>query len=150
MVREPELRYTPKGTALMDIALAINRRYTLPDGVTKREETTFVDITMWGRNAELIAQYVKKGQPLYVEGRLHQESWEDKQTGQKRSKMKVVGESMQFLGSQGSGGGSPQPSQASAQQTNQQEPPAGQAAHPQGASAYQAADDDEDLDDIPF
>ena len=76
LTRDPEIRYTPKGTAVTDIALAINRNYSLDDG-TKREETTYVDITYWGRQAEVIGEYMKKGRPLYVEGRLQLDQWED-------------------------------------------------------------------------
>ncbi len=104
LTRDPEVRYTPKGTAVTDISLAINRSYTGDDG-QRHEETTFVDITFWGRQAEVIGEYLKKGRPLYVEGRLQLDSWEDKTTGQQRSRLKVVGENFQFLGSRDDGGG---------------------------------------------
>ena len=109
LTRDPEVRYTPKGSAVADIGLAINRYYTT-DGGERREETTFVDITLWGRTAEIAGQYCKKGRPLYVEGRLQMDSWDDKQTGQKRSKLKVVADNIQLLGGRddaggGSGGG---------------------------------------------
>jgi single-strand DNA-binding protein len=96
LTRDTELKYTPKGTAVCDISLAINR--TWKDGDTKKEETTFVDITLWGRVAEVAGEYCHKGNPLYVEGRLAVESWDDKETGKKRSKMKVIGENIQLLG----------------------------------------------------
>lgn len=105
VTRDPEVKYTPKGTAVAEVGLAINRIYT-PEGGERREETTFVDITFWGRQAEIVGQYAKKGSPLYVEGRLQLDSWEDKQSGQKRSKLRVVGEQLQLLGGRPGGGGS--------------------------------------------
>lgn len=104
ITRDPEVRYTPKGTAVTDISLAINRSFNSDDG-ERREETTFVDITFWGRQAEVIGEYMKKGRPLYVEGRLQLDSWEDKTSGQQRSRLKVVGENFQFLGGREEGGG---------------------------------------------
>lgn len=98
VTRDPEIKYTTKGTAVTGIGLAINRVSKSETG-EKREETTFAEVTLWGRVAEIAGEYVKKGHPLYVEGRLAQESWEDKQTGQKRTKTKVVGENIQLLGS---------------------------------------------------
>ena len=89
LTRDPEVRHTPKGSAVTDIGLAINRNYTLDDG-ERREETTFVDVTFWGRQAEVIGEYMKKGRPMYVEGRLNLDQWEDKTSGQTRTKLKVV------------------------------------------------------------
>lgn len=103
LTRDPEVKYTPKGSAVADIGLAVNRTYTT-DGGEKREETTFVDVTMWGRQAEIAGEYLKKGRPLFVEGRLQLDTWDDKQTGQKRSKMRVVCENFQMLGSRDGGG----------------------------------------------
>jgi len=106
LTRDPELKYTPKGTAVAAIGLAVNRVYSNDQG-EKQEETTFVDVELWGRTAEIANEYLKKGRPVLIEGRLRLDSWDDKQTGQKRSKLKVVGESMQLLGSRegGEGGG---------------------------------------------
>jgi single-strand DNA-binding protein len=104
LTRDPEIKYTPKGTAVAELGLAINRVYT-PEGGEKREETTFIDVTLWGRTAEVASEYAKKGQPIYVEGRLQLDTWEDKTSGQKRSKLKVVGDNIQLLGSKGGGGG---------------------------------------------
>ncbi len=101
--RDPEVKYTPKGSAVTDLGLAINRYYTT-DGGEKREETTFVDVTLWGRQAEIAGEYLKKGRPVFIEGRLQLDTWDDKQTGQKRSKLRVVGEAMQLLGSREGGG----------------------------------------------
>jgi|ERR1044071_2612021 single-strand DNA-binding protein len=98
LTRDPELRYTPKGTAIARIGMAINRTWKNETGETK-EEVTFVDIDAWGRQAEVIAQYVKKGRPLLVEGRLKLDQWEDKNTHQKQTKLRVVLESFSFLDS---------------------------------------------------
>lgn len=97
LTRDPEVRYTPKGTAIATIGLAVNRVWTT-EGGEKKEEVTFVDVDVWGRQAETIGQYMSKGRPIFIEGRLKLDSWDDKETGQKRSKMKVVCESFQFLG----------------------------------------------------
>jgi len=102
LTRDPEVRYTPKGTAVAELGLAINRVYTA-DNNEKREETTFVDVTLWGRTAEIAGEYLKKGRPVFIEGRLQLDTWDDKQTGQKRSKLKVVGEAMQLMGARDRG-----------------------------------------------
>jgi len=104
VTRDPEVKFTPKGSAVTDVSLAINRNYTLDNG-EKREETTYVDVELWGRLAEIAGEYAKKGRPLYIEGRLRMDTWEDKTSGQKRSRMKVVGENLQLLGGRPSGGG---------------------------------------------
>ena len=107
LTRDPEVRYTPKGTAVTELGMAVNRVYTAENG-EKREETTFVDVTLWGRTAEIAGEYLKKGRPVFIEGRLQLDTWDDKQSGQKRSKLKVVGEGLQLLGGRpggGSGGG---------------------------------------------
>ncbi len=100
VTRDPEVRYTPKGSAVTEVGLAVNRQYTT-EGGEKREETTFVDVTLWGRTAEIAGEFLKKGRPVLFEGRLQLDSWEDKQSGQKRSKLRVVGETMQLLGGRG-------------------------------------------------
>jgi single-strand DNA-binding protein len=105
LTRDPEVRYTPKGSAVTDLGIAVNRQYTLENG-EKREEVTFVDVTFWGRTAEVAGEYLKKGRPIFVEGRLQLDTWDDKQSGQKRSKLKVIGETMQMLGGPRSGGSS--------------------------------------------
>lgn len=96
LTRDPELRYTPKGTAIAVIGMAINRVWTTEAG-EKKEEVTFVDCTAWGRTAEVIGQYMRKGDPAFFEGRLRLEQWDDKQSGAKRSKISIVIESFQFL-----------------------------------------------------
>jgi len=103
LTRDPEVRYTPKGTAVAELGLAVNRQFTAENG-EKREETTFVDVTLWGRQAEVAGEYLKKGRPVFIEGRLQMDSWEDKATGQKRSKLKVVAEGMQLIGGRASSG----------------------------------------------
>jgi single-strand DNA-binding protein len=104
VTRDPEIKYTPKGSAVTDLGIAVNRVFT-PEGGERREETTFVDITLWGRQAEIAGEYCKKGRSIYVEGRLQLDSWEDKTSGQKRSKLRVVGENFQLLGPRPGGGG---------------------------------------------
>ena len=106
LTRDPEVRYTPKGTAVTELGIAVNRIYTGENG-EKREEVTFVDVTVWGRTAEIVGEYLRKGRPVFIEGRLQLDSWDDKQSGQKRNKLKVVADNVQFLGARGgSGGGS--------------------------------------------
>jgi len=104
VTRDPEVKFTPKGSAVADLGLAINRSYTNQGG-EKVEEVTFVDVELWGRLAEIAGEYAKKGRPIFIEGRLRIDSWEDKQSGQKRSRLKVVAEGLQLLGSRQGGGG---------------------------------------------
>src|ERR1043165_4480031 len=108
LTRDPELRYTPKGMAIAKIGIAVNRVWTNEAG-EKKEEVTFVDVDVFGRTAENVSQYMRKGRPILIEGRLKLDQWDDKQTGQKRSRLGVVAETVQFLGSPGEGGGSPAP-----------------------------------------
>ena len=96
LTRDPEVRSTPKGTSVADIGIAVNRVYSAENG-EKKEETTFVDVTLWGRQAELAGQYLAKGRAVFIEGRLHLDAWDDRQTGQKRTRLKVICESLQFL-----------------------------------------------------
>ena len=102
LTRDPELRYIPSGMAVTDIRLAVNDRRKSPSGEWI-EETTFVDVTLWGRQAEVASEYLTKGAPLLVEGRLKLDSWEKE--GKKMSKLRVVGERMQMVGPKGQGGG---------------------------------------------
>jgi single-strand DNA-binding protein len=97
LTRDPEMRYTPKGTPIAKFSLGINRVWKDEAG-EKREDVTFVDCSTFGKSAETLEKYVKKGSPLLVEGRLEQDTWDDKETGQKRSKISVVVESFQFVG----------------------------------------------------
>lgn len=98
MTRAIDIRSTSGGKSVGQFGLAINRVWTTDSG-EKREDVTFVDIEVWGKQAEVIDKYTTKGSSLYVEGRLKLETWDDKQSGQKRSKMKVILESFQFIGS---------------------------------------------------
>ena len=141
VTRDPEVKFTSKGSAVTDIGLAINRNYTLDSG-EKREETTFVDVELWGRLAEIAGEYAKKGRPIYIEGRLRMDTWEDKASGQKRSRMKVVGENLQLLGGRSEGGGRP-----SGGDHESHEAPAPRRSAP---SSRPAAPSSEQDDDIPF
>ncbi len=140
LTRDPELRYTPKGTAIAKVGLAVNRVWTNEAG-EKKEEVTFVDVDIFGRTAENVGQYMRKGRPMLVEGRLKLDQWDDKQTGQKKSRLGVVAETVQFLG------GAPGAGEGGA-------PAAPRAARPSAASSAPAADagDSEPPqdDDVPF
>jgi|SRR6185503_1685332 single-strand DNA-binding protein len=109
LTRDPELRYTPKGTAVCRFGLAVNRNWTSETG-EKKEEVTFVDIDAFGRQAEVVAQYMKKGRPFLLEGRLKLDQWEDKNTHQKQTKLRVVLESFSFIdGGRGGDNAGPAP-----------------------------------------
>jgi len=140
LTRDPEVRYTPKGSAVCDLGIAVNRVYTT-EGGERREEVTFVDVVLWARLAEIAGEYLRKGRPVFIEGRLQMDSWDDKQTGQKRTKLRVVGESMQLLGSRPGGAGG--------ETTDEDRPGSGAAAKttPPPKSAKQTEPDD---DEIPF
>jgi len=145
LTRDPELRYTPKGTAVAKIGLAVNRVWTSESG-EKKEEVTFVDVDVFGRTAENVGQYMRKGRPILVEGRLKLDQWDDKQTGQKRSRLGVIADTVQFLGSAGGAGGAGGEAGAPA------------APRPQRAASAPAAPASEPLegdgppesDDVPF
>jgi single-strand DNA-binding protein len=144
LTRDPELRYTPKGTAVAKIGLAVNRVWTTETG-DKKEEVTFVDVDVFGRTAENVAQFMRKGRSILVEGRLRLDQWDDKQTGQKRSKLGVVAEIVQFLGSPSTGdagnatslGSRPVPAAATAPATT-------------AAAATLEAEAAPEGDDVPF
>jgi single-strand DNA-binding protein len=104
LTRDPEVKYTTGGTAVAEIGLAVNRQWFDQKANERKEETTFVDVTLWGRQAEVAGEYLSKGRSVLIEGRLQLDQWEDKQSGQKRSKLRVVGETMQMLGGKGEGG----------------------------------------------
>ncbi len=143
LTRDPELRYTPKGMAIAKLGLAINRTWKNEAGETK-EEVTFVDIDAFGRTAEVIAQYLKKGRPILIEGRLRLDQWDDKQTNQKRSKLGVVLDNFQFLDSgrpDGAATDAPRARPAAAAA-------AGAAAAPEAAPEPEAPAPEED--DVPF
>jgi single-strand DNA-binding protein len=139
LTRDPELRYTPKGTAVARLGIACNRKWKSETGELK-EEVTFVDVDAFGKQAETIGQYLKKGRPILIEGRLRLDQWEDKQSGQKKSKLGVVLESFQFLDSGGSRG------------EGASEAPRSRPASGSTPSAPQPADGDvpPESDDVPF
>jgi len=139
LTRDPELRYTPKGTAVARLGIACNRKWKSETGELK-EEVTFVDVDAFGKQAETIGQYLKKGRPILIEGRLKLDQWEDKQSGQKKSKLGVVLESFQFLDSGGGRG------EGSA------EAPRSRPAAGATTSAPEPADGDAppESDDVPF
>lgn len=145
LTRDPELRVTPKGTAICQFGLAVNRQFKDESGAL-RDETTFVDIEAWGKQGETIAKYCTKGRPLFVEGRLKFDQWEDKTSGQKRSKLKVVLEGFQFLGSRGDGAPGAGGGGEDADQTPERHsPPARGAGRPAAPAAPEGADED-----VPF
>jgi single-strand DNA-binding protein len=143
LTRDPELRYTPKGTAVARITLAVNRTFS-NEGGEKKEEVSFIDVDAWGRQGEVIAQYLKKGRPLLVEGRLKQDTWEDKNTKQKQSKLKVVLESFSFIdsnrGDEQGGGGPPRTQRQPSSGGNNNPPP----------SEPLEGDGPPESDDVPF
>lgn len=105
LTRDPQVRYTPGGMAVSDVGLAVNRTWFDKQTNSKKEDVTFVDVTLWGRTAEIAGEYLSKGKQVLIEGRLQLDSWDDKETGQKRTKLKVIGENMTMLGSRQDGGG---------------------------------------------
>ncbi len=138
LTRDPELRYIPSGTAVTDVGLAMNDRWKNANGEWV-EEATFVDVTLWGRQAEVAGEYLSKGSPVLIEGRLKLDQWE--QEGQKRSKLKVVGLRMQMLGTRGGGeGGGRRPAP---QDSRQDQPPPAEEGY--GPPPQEPPDDD-----IPF
>jgi single-strand DNA-binding protein len=118
LTRDPEVRYTPSGTAVAEIGLAVSRQWFDKNSNQRREETTFVDVTLWARTAEVAGEYLSKGRSVLIEGRLQLDTWDDKETGKKRSKLRVVCETMQMLGGgkgePGSRGGAPSGAESSA------------------------------------
>ena len=138
ITRDPELMQTKNGTSICHFSVAVNRSYNSQDGST-RDETCFVEVDSFGRTAENIAKFFNKGKPILIEGRLRQDSWEDKQTGQKRSKLLVVLERFEFVGGRDNGssfGGDYERSAPSPRQN--------------GAAGPQRVVDDMDDDDVPF
>jgi single-strand DNA-binding protein len=149
LTRDPELRVTPKGTAVCQFGLAVNRQYKDESGAT-RDETAFIDIEAWGKQGELVSKYLQKGSPAFVEGRLRFDSWEDKTSGQKRNKLKVVLENVQFLsrgGGAGAGGGGEPAATAGGDDApaDPTAPPARPAAKPAQGAGPQKVEDD-----VPF
>lgn len=140
LTRDPEVKYLPSGTAVADIGLAVNRSWFDKQSNTRKEETTFVDITLWGRTAEIAGEYLSKGRSVLIEGRLQTDSWDDKETGKRRTKLKVVGEQMTMLGSRGDGGGGGSGGRSAA---------GGGEQHSAADAFYDSAPDDSG-EDVPF
>jgi single-strand DNA-binding protein len=111
LTRDIELKSLPSGSSIAQIGLAVNREWKDKDG-EKKEEVTFVDCEAWGKTAEVMAKYLAKGRPVFIEGRLKLDTWDDKESGQKRSKMKVVVESFQFIDSNKGGDEAAKPAKA--------------------------------------
>ena len=122
LTRDPELRYTPKGTAVAKLGLAVNRSWRNAEG-QQQDETTFVDVDAFGKQAETLGQYMQKGRPILIEGRLKLDQWEDKNTGQNRSKLGVILEKFSFVGGGGQNSGNNPPSQATAPPPTSEVPP---------------------------
>jgi single-strand DNA-binding protein len=134
LTRDPELRYTPKGTAVAKLGLAVNRSWRNAEG-QQQDETTFVDVDAFGKQAETLGQYMQKGRPILIEGRLKLDQWEDKNTGQNRSKLGVILEKFSFVGGGSQNGGTTSTSQATAPPPTSEVPP---------------FDDGPSDDDVPF
>lgn len=140
LTRDPQVRYTPNQTAVTDLGLAVNRVWYDKVSREKREEVTFVDVTVWGRQAEVAGEYLAKGRSVLIEGRLQLDQWEDKDTGQKRSKLRVVCENLTMVGGRGGegGGGGPAPQRSGGQDSSPAE------------SFYDDAPSGPPNDDVPF
>jgi single-strand DNA-binding protein len=158
LTRDPQLRYLPNQTAVVDIGLAVNHRYRTSSG-EDREEVMFIDCTAFGKQAEVINQYCQKGRPLLVEGRLKLDTWDDKQTGQKRSKHKITIDNFQLIGSRqdaqsGGGnydeGGDAPPQRAPARGPAAARPPVQRQVAPPPDDAPIAQEQQFKEDDIPF
>jgi len=150
LTRDPELRYTPSGLAVADLSLAVNRRSRSAEG-ERRDSVVFVEVTAWGKQAELINEYYSKGQPIFIEGRLSLDEWTGKD-GQRRSKLRVVLEKFEFLNTRGSGRG-----QSDSGASREEGPPSGGASSPGGhgparqqAPSPEEPEDAEPFDDVPF
>jgi single-strand DNA-binding protein len=150
LTRDVEVRQLPSGGSVANIGLAVNRRFKTQDGQA-REETTFVDCEAWGRTAEIMAQYLAKGRPVFIEGRLRLDQWQDKDGGN-RSKLKVIVENFQFVdsrGGEGEGGGAGGGggySKAGGGGGGYSRGGGGGQQQPQGGGGYEPIDED----DIPF
>lgn len=152
LTRDPEVRYLPSGSAVAEIGLAVNRSWFDKQSNQRKEEVTFINVTLWGRTAEIAGEYLTKGRGVLIEGRLQLDQWDDRESGQKRSKLKVVGEQMTMMpraGESGGGGGGGFQQRSSAppaQETGGQEPvsaPATGGFEPPPAASPSS-------DDVPF
>jgi len=149
LTRDPEVRYTPKGTAVGDLGLAVNDSYKAQDGTIK-ETVTFINVEVWGRQAETCKQYLSKGRPVFIEGQLRLDQWETPQ-GEKKTQLRVRADRVQFLGGGGQGGSGGGASRGS--YSGGGGAPGEQAAKPARPAAPAPSDDAPPLpdeDDIPF
>lgn len=146
LTRDPEIRYTGNNMAIAKLGLAVNRRYRTADGQVK-EETTFVDCDAFGKTAETIGKFLTKGRPIFIEGHLRLDTWQDKQSGENRSKLKVVVDNFQFVDSKGGGGGG-----GGGGQGADDDAPAPQVRTGRGGAAAPAGGGEPSIesDDIPF
>ncbi len=143
LTADPEPRTTPRGTALTELRLAVNRISPGSNEGERREETAFLDVTCWGRTGEIAAQYLSKGRPVFIEGRLQMDTWEDRQTGQRRSRIRIIAENLQLLGGR-SDGASPASGGGYGGYRQQQTPPMPAPSAPPAPMPMEADDD------IPF
>jgi single-strand DNA-binding protein len=136
LTREPELKYTSNGSAVCELSMAINRKYK--SGEEMKQETTFVEVTIWGKQAESSSRYLSKGSPAFIEGRLQLDTWQDKESGKNRSKLRVVAERVQFMGSKSDNQEAPQ----QASESNDSYQPDGMAGEEYGLNPHPAAKQD--------
>ena len=145
VTRDPQVKYISSGSAVTELGLAVNRTWYDKQQSQKKEETTFVDVTLWGRTAEIAGEYLSKGSSVLIEGRLQLDQWDDRETGKKRSKLRVVGENMTMLGSRGGGGGGGRGSYGGGQSSG-----SGQQSDP--SDSFYESDSSSNIsdDDVPF
>lgn len=152
LTRDPEVRTTPSGQSVANFSLAVNRTWKGQDGSTQ-ENVSYIDCVAWGKTGEIIAQYVQKGRPLLVSGRLDQRSWDDKESGQKRSKVEVVVEDFNFVGGgagDGGGGRSFSPASNGNGSGGSSSSSSAPAKKQDNSQADDIGDEPINLDDIPF
>jgi single-strand DNA-binding protein len=155
LTRDPQVKYIPSGTAVAELGLAINRTWFDKNSNQKKEDVTFVDVTLWGRQAEIAGEYLAKGRSVLIEGRLQLDTWQDKESGQNRSKLKVVCENMTMVGgrseggSGGGGGGYQKPQSQSAPSSSGPDDFSSQGSGP-ADSFYDAPSGDVPEDEVPF
>jgi len=147
LTRDPEIRFTAKGTAVGDFGIAVNRRVSDGNG-NWTDDVTFIDITVWGRTAENSEKFLKKGRGVFIEGRLQLDTWEDKESGQKRSKLKVVAEEVQFLPDRNVAESSDRARETKTQRESREAAESGQRSAPAPGMADSL--DAEEEGDIPF
>lgn len=143
LTKDPEKRFANNGMAVVTFSVAVNRKTKAAGDREARDEVTFVEVTGFGKTAEPIAEYLKKGDPIFLEGRLRLESWQDKATGAARSKLSVVMDSFQFVGANGEAGAGDEPPPGTARKRTAPEPAAKQGNLPGTVAA-------EEQDDVPF